>query len=155
MFIPTDGKRALVIGGGSVALRRVRTLLEFGFAIHVIAEQPCPELERLAAEEDALTLERRSFSVCDCTKGESPVFVVAATNNRTVNHAVAVECAVYDIPVSVADCKEESSFYFPAVAIRGTMVAGISSSGLDHDAVRDAASKIREVLQSANTNREP
>jgi siroheme synthase-like protein len=164
LFLPIHGKRVMIIGGGAVALRRVRTLLQFDCIVHVIAEEPCPELDALAAErETALKLERRCFSPGDCMKSPGdcvkdgrPVFVIAATNSRAVNSTVAQECAATDIPVSVADCKEESTFYFPAVAIHGTMVAGISSGGRDHGRVRDTASKIREALRnSADTNRDP
>jgi siroheme synthase (precorrin-2 oxidase/ferrochelatase) len=81
--------------------------------------------------------------------------VVAATNNRGVNRAIARECAARDIPVSVADCGEESTFYFPAVAIHNTLVAGVSSCGQDHHRVREAAAAIREVLRNEDTDRGP
>jgi siroheme synthase-like protein len=155
LFISVSGKRALVIGGGTVSLRRARTLLQFDCAVHVIAEKLRPELAALAEQDSALTLEQRAFCPGDCIKDGQPVFVIAATNRRAVNHAVAEECAAYGIPVSVADSKEESTFYFPAIAIRGIIIAGISSDGRDHKAVRDAAAKIREVLHNDDTNRDP
>jgi siroheme synthase-like protein len=158
LFISLAGKRALVIGGGAVALRRVRTLLSFDCAVHVIACEPCPALEALADEscrtDRRLTLERRAFVPGDCIKGGRPVFAVAATNSRAVNHAIAQECTGQDIPVSVADCKEESTFYFPAVAIHDRIVAGVTSGGQDHHAVRKAAAAIREVFQNEDTNRD-
>jgi siroheme synthase-like protein len=158
LFIPVAGKRVLVIGGGAVALRRVQTLLSFDCVVHVITKEPCPGLEALAAEcfrtGRELTLERRSFVPGDCVKGGRPVFVIAATNSRTVNHAIARECAGRDIPVSVADCKEESTFYFPAVAVHDRIVAGVSSCGQDYHAVRKAAAAIREVLRNEDTNRD-
>jgi siroheme synthase (precorrin-2 oxidase/ferrochelatase)/uncharacterized membrane protein len=168
VFVPLAGKRALFIGGGNVALRRVRTLLQFGCHIHIIAEKPHEELEAAAREHSALiSIERRPFCRGDCSPGGGasdgrgekdgrPCFVIAATDNRAVNRAVAEECAARSIPVSVADCKEESTFYFPAIAVHGTIVAGVSSGGNDHGAARDAAAKIREVLQiNDHTNRQP
>ena len=44
MFIDLTDKKILVAGGGTIALRRVRTLLKFGADIHVIAPELCEEL---------------------------------------------------------------------------------------------------------------
>jgi precorrin-2 dehydrogenase/sirohydrochlorin ferrochelatase/precorrin-6A/cobalt-precorrin-6A reductase len=149
LFIPTSGKRVLIIGGGNIAFRRVQTLLKFDCRIHIIAENLCSRLEAfVSVYSERLRIERRIFSSGDISAEGSckPIFVVAATDKREVNHAVAMECAAHDIPVSVADCKEESTFYFPAIAIHDTIIAGISSGGNDHAAVRDAAAIIREAL---------
>lgn len=161
LFLPIAGKNILIIGGGTIALRRVQTLLAFDCRIQIIAEKLHEELEKIAAEHTdgtgAISIERRVFCPGDCIKGGRPFFVIAATNNRGVNHAVAQECAAEGIPVSVADCKEESTFYFPAVAIHDTIVTGISSGGYDHGAVRKAAATIREALKNSDnhTNRQP
>jgi precorrin-2 dehydrogenase/sirohydrochlorin ferrochelatase/precorrin-6A/cobalt-precorrin-6A reductase len=150
LFLPMAGKRVLIIGGGNIAFRRAETLLKFDCRIHIIAENPCGKLEALAADcGEKFRIERRAFSPGDISaEGDCPpIFVVAATDKREVNHAVAVECVEQGIPVSVADCKEESTFYFPAIAIRDTIVTGISSGGNDHAAVRGAAAIIREALE--------
>ncbi|MDR0551345.1 MAG: NAD(P)-dependent oxidoreductase [Spirochaetaceae bacterium] len=157
LFIPVSGKQALIIGGGNIALRRLKTLLQFDCSAHIIAAEVNEELEKTAAGHSGIvSIERRPFRTGDIsgTKGEPPFLVVAATNKREINRAVAEECAALNIPVSVADCKEESTFYFPAIAIHGKIIAGISSGGADHGAVRDAAKKIREVLNE-DTNRNP
>ena len=162
LFLPIAGKRVLIIGGGSIALRRVQTLLRFDCRIHIIAPHLHTALDALCKEQSGIIfVERRVFSpgsICAVTPsaGEAavesgrhetlPFFVVAATNNREINHAIALECAALGIPVSVADKKEESTFFFPAIAIHDTIVAGISSGGLDHGAVREAAQKIRITL---------
>ena len=73
------------------------------------------------------------------------VLVMAATNDRAVNHAAAQVCREWNIPISVADCKEECSFYFPAVAIKGSVVAGITASGTDHHLTRNMAQQVREA----------
>jgi siroheme synthase-like protein len=160
LFLPIAGKRVLIIGGGNIALRRTQTLLQFDCRVHIIAEKPREELEKIAAGyaqgERAVTIERRAFCPGDCTKDGRPLFVIAATDTRGVNHAIAEECRASDIPVSVADCKEESTFFFPAIAIHDIIVAGISSGGKDHGAVRRARAVITEALKKHDhTNRQP
>jgi len=148
LFVDIAGKNVLIIGGGNLALRRTRTLLQFDVRIHIIAKKLHSELETLAAEH-GINVEQRPFRGGDCSAlFGRPFFVIAATDRREVNSAVAGECSAQNIPVSVADCKEESTFYFPATAVTGTIVAGICSGGNDHSAVKAAAAKIREAIES-------
>ena len=149
VFQHIAGKGVLVVGGGRIALGRIHKLLCFDCRIHIIAEEVHTELEGIIAKNSGvITVERRSFREGDCAESvERPFFVVAATDSRAVNHEIALECAAYNIPVSVVDCKEEATFYFPAIVIDGEIVAGITSGGIDHRAVREAAKKIREALE--------
>jgi siroheme synthase (precorrin-2 oxidase/ferrochelatase) len=73
--------------------------------------------------------------------------VIAATDDRAVNRMIAAECTAKNIPVSIADCKEESSFYFPALICTDDLTVGITSDGRDHRAVSGAAQRIRELLE--------
>ena len=73
--------------------------------------------------------------------------VLAATNQREVNHAVFEECEEYGIPVNVADCKEECRFYFPGLVREGDLVIGVTSSGTDPAQVKHTVQRIREMLQ--------
>ncbi|MDR0512985.1 MAG: NAD(P)-dependent oxidoreductase [Treponema sp.] len=148
LFVDITGKTVLIIGGGKIALRRVSTLLQFDCRIHIIAEKPRSELETLAGEYSGrINIDKRLFRGGDCSvEREPPFFVIAATDRREVNRAIAVECSALNIPVSVADCKDESTFYFPATAINDTIVAGICSGGNDHRALAAAAVKIREAI---------
>lgn len=67
--------------------------------------------------------------------------VIAATNDRNVNHEIAALCKQHEIPVSVADCAEESTFYFPAICEGNGLIAGLVSDGSDHHAVSRTAKK--------------
>ena len=163
MFLPIAGKRVLIIGGGNIALRRVQALLQFDCRLHIIAPHLHTALDALSKEQSGIIfVERRVFSpgsICAVSPpaGEAavdggqhevlPFFVIAATNDREINHAIALECAALGIPVSVADKKEESTFFFPAITIHDTIAVGISSGGLDYGAVREAAQKIRRMLK--------
>ena len=64
-----------------------------------------------------------------------------------VNRAVGEEAKVQGIPVSVADCPEECTFFFPAVCTGENLVAGVIGRGDDHARTARAARAIRSALE--------
>jgi siroheme synthase-like protein len=143
LFINVREKAALVIGGGEVAARRVKTLLLFSCRIVVIAENPGPELCALAAARpQTIKVFRRRWAAGDC----EGCLVVAATGERDVNRQIGEECGRKGIPVSVADRKEESTFFFPAVIEADDIIIGLSSDGKAPRQTKAAAAKIRALL---------
>lgn len=136
LFVNLKGKRVVVIGAGVIAQRRIRTLVQFGCTIVVIAPQIDEKLKQMRRIE---ALER-VYEPGDCT---GAALVCAATDNRTVNRLIAEECHAQNIPVSVADSREECSFYFPAVIIEDNVVVGVTASGENHTQVRKVAENIR------------
>lgn len=139
LFVSLNRKKIVVVGGGPIAARRIGVLLRFGADIHVVAPEIVPEIDR-----SQITYFPRAFRSDDVADA---CLVVAATNLRTVNHEVARLCSQQGIPVSVADCAQESTFYFPAICEGNGLVAGLVSDGSDHYAVSRTAKKIREILE--------
>ena len=72
---------------------------------------------------------------------------MAATDDRQVNHQVGLEAGIRNIPVSVADCLEECTFFFPAVCFGEDLVAGVVSDGTHHHKTARAARAIRKTLE--------
>ena len=48
LFVSLEGKQCLVIGGGKVALRKAKVLLEYGARLQIVAEELCPEMQAFA-----------------------------------------------------------------------------------------------------------
>ena len=119
LFVDLNDKTVLVVGGGPVAARKARVLLDYGPRVLVCAPRFVPEL-----------LEGISLAV-------------AATDDRQLNHAVAQLCRKRSIPVNVADSREDSTFLFPAVVRRGRLSVGISTGG----ASPAAAAHVRRTLE--------
>ena len=136
LFVDLNDKTALVVGGGPVAARKARVLLDYGPRVLVCAPSFAPELEQLSGAE----LLRRPFSP-ELLEGVS--LAVAATGDREVNHWVSGLCRARSIPVNVADSREESTFLFPAVVRRGRLSVGISTGG----ASPAAAAYVRRTLE--------
>lgn len=136
MFVPLAGKQVVVFGGGTVAKRRVQTLLQFGCRITVVSP------ENSIGEPPGVRWTARGYEPGDVC---GACLVLAATDCRQTNHAIFEECRKRNIPVNVADCKEECDFYFPAVLHRGPVVIGVTASGADHTAAARTAAQLREM----------
>jgi siroheme synthase-like protein len=137
LFIDLRGRKAVVVGGGNIACRRIQVLLDFGACVTVIA----PELK---ISFSGITHLARAYTPGDLA---GAFLAVAATDNREVNAAVGQEATELGIFVTVADRREECNFFFPAVCTGGGLVAGVVSQGADHKKTARAAQEIRRILE--------
>jgi precorrin-2 dehydrogenase/sirohydrochlorin ferrochelatase/precorrin-6A/cobalt-precorrin-6A reductase len=144
LFLDLSSKKVLVIGGGNIAGRRVKALLDFGAEVTVISPQVSEFIENHSVL-GTITLLKASYQDGDITK-HNPFLVVVATDQRQVNHAAMEEAKRLNLLVSVADCREECTFFFPAIAESETLVAGLVSKNGDHAYVRRMANDIRGLL---------
>ena len=143
LFVDLGEKRAVFVGGGTIALRRIRTLLPFVGDLVVYAPDFSPELERMAYD-GAITLEHRLYdeSVLD----EADI-VFACTNNSEINDMVWEACKRRGILVNVCSDRNKRDFYFPGVAQNGNMVVGSSAGGKDHRRVRQLKARIQCLME--------
>jgi siroheme synthase-like protein len=137
IFLNLDGKRCVVVGGGAVANRKARKLLQARAEVVAISPEVKPELESVATE-----VRRRPYREGDL-EGASLVF--AATNRREVNAAVTREARGRGIPVNVADEPSEGDFALPSVLRRGQLQLAVSTGGASPTLAR----RVRYELESA------
>lgn len=142
LFMSLSGKTVTVVGAGKIASRRIKVLLEYGARIRVIAPQICAEIRALPGFLEIIEreYERRDVS--------GSFMVIAATDSREVNQKAGADAKAEGIHVSVADSREECSFYFPAVIRKGGISIGLVSDGSDHAAAARTAGELREYLQA-------
>ena len=132
---------ALVVGGGKVAARKVRALVEAEFAITVIAPLIAGEIQRAPS----VTLVERAFERGDLEHLVGFAVVFACTDSREVNREVGMEARARHIPVVVADSQAESTFFTPATLRDGDLAIAISTGG----ASPALAHRIRERIAAA------
>ena len=120
-FVDLAGQRGLIVGGGTVALRKVEKLLPYGPGLTVVAPEPVSELAALPVE-----LTRRPFQETDLDRAD---FVIAATDDEQENHRISALCQERRLPVNVVDDKGACSFLFPALVRRGNLSVGVSTGG--------------------------
>ncbi len=131
------GKFCTVVGGGSVAVRKVKSLVEQGAEVTVIS--PALDEELLAMQEQFVW--RKSPYKDGILEGS--FLVIAATDNRDVNHAVAQWCSDNQVLVNVVDSREESSFTVNAMVQRGDLLLAVSTNGVSPA----VSKKIRQDLE--------
>ena len=144
MFIDLTDKKILVVGGGVIALRRIRTMLKFGADICVIAPEFCEELAQME-EEGKIMAEHRGYRIGDICGAQ---IVLAATDDREVNRQIREECRAAGILVNVADDKSLCDFYFPSVVMTDEAVIGINSGGTDPSITKNIRREIEDMFPS-------
>lgn len=136
-FMDLSGQDGLIVGGGTVALRKIQKLLPYGARLTVCAPELLPEIGQISG----LTLLRQAFEP-DLLDGRD--YVIAATDDRTLNHQISGLCRRRGIPVNVVDDREACTFLFPALVRRGDLSIGISTGG----ASPSAAVYVKEQISS-------
>jgi precorrin-2 dehydrogenase/sirohydrochlorin ferrochelatase len=125
MLVDLTGKRCLVVGGGSVAERKVTLLVECGAEVEVVSPAMTSRLAALAAT-GAVRLRRRRVRASDLA---GAFLVVVATDDRDVNREVAGRVRGAGGLVNVADDPEACTFLVPSVLRRGDLTIAISTGG--------------------------
>ncbi|MGN0347002.1 MAG: bifunctional precorrin-2 dehydrogenase/sirohydrochlorin ferrochelatase [Lachnospiraceae bacterium] len=126
LFVDLADKDCLVAGGGKVATRKVRMLLDFEARVFVVAKEICKELKDLSRNNDFLYIEERAFADQDIL---DKTLVIAATDDVEVNNHISRLCKKMRVPVNVADQIEESSFILSSYLKQQNVVAAFSSGG--------------------------
>ena len=123
--------KVLLIGGGKVALQKLKVLIDNQINIHLVAEQVDLSIyEYLSGYENSETaVEMELSEYREELLNDDYSFVIAATNDRELNSRIAAASKERNIPVNVVDDPELSTFIFPSIIKRGDLVIGISSSG--------------------------
>lgn len=125
IFIDLGKFTPLVIGGGEVAYRKVKTLLEFDAKPKIIAPKINPKLKELI-EQYNLEFEAREYQKGDLD-GFKLVFV--ATDDPEVDSDVQKEAEEKGAIVNFADKPEICNFIVPSIVKRGELTIAISTQG--------------------------
>lgn len=125
VYLDLEGKPCLVVGGGTVATRKVGGLLRAGARVTVVAPEVTREIEGLAGK-GALELCRRAFRPGDV---EGRWLVFCATGEPAVNRSVFQACEAARIPANVADDPPHCRFHVPARWAGGKLQIAVSTSG--------------------------
>ncbi len=120
-----SGRPCLLVGGGRVAARKARTLLECGAVVTLIAPTLSDDIEALVPSLHAV--ERRRYR-----RGDAATFrlVVTATGRPDVDGAVYADAEGAGVWVNSADDRAHSSFILPAVHRDGAVTVAVSTGGL-------------------------
>lgn len=122
MFVELKGVDCLIVGGGRIALRKAEVLLDFGADVTLTAGRIMDEIQNLSG----VRCVEKDFEESDL---EGRGLVVAATDDKELNHRIAEACKKKRIPINAVDQAEDCSFIFPAYLKKGEVVSAFSSGG--------------------------
>jgi precorrin-2 dehydrogenase/sirohydrochlorin ferrochelatase len=137
-----DGRPCLVVGGGVIAERKVRGLLEAGARVTVVSPALSPVLVALATDS-RVTWRRRAYTLGDAA---GFFLVMVATDDGVVNDAVAVEARAGGALVNCADDPDRCDFILPAVLRRGALTVAVSTGGASPTLARVVREELDAVL---------
>ena len=138
-FLSMRGRSSVVIGGGSVAERKVGGLLRAGARVTVVSPKVTPALEE-RARSGAIRWIRRGYRPGDL---KDIWLAIAATNDETVNAAIFREAEERNTLLNVADNPKLCTFIAPAVLEREGLTIAVSTGGESPALAR----KVREELE--------
>jgi precorrin-2 dehydrogenase/sirohydrochlorin ferrochelatase len=135
-----EGRRAVVIGGGVIAERKVDGLLAAGAAITVISPEVTQGIERLAEQGRATVILRR-YEPGDLA---GAFIAVVGTDDTGVNRSAALEARATGVLVNTVDDVDYCDFIAPAVVRQGDITLAISTNGKSPSMAR----LLRETLEA-------
>jgi uroporphyrin-III C-methyltransferase/precorrin-2 dehydrogenase/sirohydrochlorin ferrochelatase len=148
LFRDINGRDCLVVGGGTIAFRKIRLLRRAGGRVTVIAPYIADKLLAFG-EADDIRFVFRPFETDDVI---GRVLVVAATGDRAVNAAVSAAARNIGVPVNVVDDAALSDVVMPAIVDRNPLIVAISSGGAAPVLARNIRAAI-EAMLPANLGR--
>lgn len=117
------GRLCTIVGGGQVASRKARTLVDCGARLRVIAPELSPEFDELCGDCD---IRQRDYRPGDL---EGSFLVIAATDDEETNRAVEAEASRLDLPLNVVDRPEQCNFFVPSSIRRGDLLLTVGTGG--------------------------
>jgi precorrin-2 dehydrogenase/sirohydrochlorin ferrochelatase len=137
-FLNLKGKRAVVIGGGKVAERKVLILLKTGSDILVISPYLTKRLEKekLSGRIEHI---RRQYRKCDL---KNAFIVFAATNSVVINKKISEDSPCL---VNVVDTPDLCNFIVPSTMNRGPLNVAVSTSGISPALSRSIRKELEEL----------
>ena len=125
IYLDIKDRDCLVVGGGSVGTRKVKTLLECGAKVTVVSLVATEKLHELSNNSE-IKLEERPFQTTDL---DDQFLVIGCTDNQELNFNIHAEAERRGLLCNIADRPKACNFILPSIVNRGDLIIAISTSG--------------------------
>ncbi len=122
ILLGLQGRRCVVIGGGSLATRKVEALCRCGADVHIVSPSFCDILSK----RTDVTLHQKEYDKSDI---EGAVLAFACTDDNELNRRIAEDCKQERVLCNVVDDPEWCDFTVPAVLKRGPIQIAVGTGG--------------------------
>lgn len=125
IFWNITGKKCVVIGGGEVAERKVKRLLECGAKVYVVSNLLTEELS-LMRDKNIIIHIAKEYSL-EHIYGAA--LVIGATDDEKINAAISHDAQERGIPVNIVDDPQKCDFILPSLVEQGNLTIAVSTGG--------------------------
>ncbi|HDZ77145.1 MAG TPA: bifunctional precorrin-2 dehydrogenase/sirohydrochlorin ferrochelatase [Candidatus Omnitrophica bacterium] len=137
-----ENKKCLVVGGGVVAERKVKRLLECHAKVLVVSPKVTLTLRYLIKNRKIL-YRQSHINLRDINKA---FVVISATGDRRINHLVSLYCRKHGILVNVVDSPDECNFVLPSILRRGNLCLAVSTDGISPALAKQIRLKLEKEI---------
>jgi siroheme synthase-like protein len=141
VFLNLEGKRCVIIGGGTIAEGKISKLKETGAQVTIISPDATPAIQKMA-KKGVVEWTARKYQTGDL---EGAFLGIAATDVRQVNKQIFQEAEELGVVLNVVDDAELCAFIAPSIVERGPVTVAISTGGASPALAR----KLREAIAEA------
>ncbi|MFO8084457.1 MAG: bifunctional precorrin-2 dehydrogenase/sirohydrochlorin ferrochelatase [Desulfobacterales bacterium] len=119
------GKHCLVVGGGAVGTRKVKTLFNCGAIVTVVSPFATDRIEKMA-QKGEIIWHKRNYESSDMNNA---FLVIGATDNENLNVRISMDAEKQNKLCNIADRPEVCNFILPAIVQKEDLIIAISTSG--------------------------
>ena len=141
IFLDLNHQNVVVVGGGEVAERKIKSLLIYGCTIYISSPHLTPHLQQLVAIKKIHHIPDESLD----TYMDDAFMVIAATDDAEVNSKIASQAKKHGLLINAVDQPKDCNFIMPSIVKRGNLQIAISTAGKSPA----LAKKIRKNLESS------
>jgi uroporphyrin-III C-methyltransferase/precorrin-2 dehydrogenase/sirohydrochlorin ferrochelatase len=145
IFLDIKRRDCLVVGGGSVAARKIELLRKAGAHIHIVSPTLNDELSELLQADDIIHTAETFHP--DHLHGMA--LAIAATDDPIINQAVSTAAGQIGIPVNVVDNPALCTFIMPSILDRSPIIIAVSSGGASPVLTRILRARLETLIPAA------
>lgn len=142
-YVDIENKKCVIVGGGKIALQKLRKIILFNPDITVIAPDICDEIKKTGVKAEC-----RKFIDNDI---KNAFMVISATDDEKLNAHIFELCKAENILVNTVDDKEKCGFIFPSIVKKDEVTVGITTSGKSPLYAKYLRQQIENALDGINS----
>ncbi len=146
-FMELSKKSVLLIGGGEVAERKLDLLLKANAKLTIVSPEFTDYITELINNNNNITIITDNYK--EEYMNNSYSFVIAATNNESLNEEIASHANHKGILVNVVDKPNICDFIFPSILERGPITVAVSTGGSSPVLARLLRTKLETLIPGA------